>query len=935
MVFMIPPIIIAATTTAGCLYIHSTHKKHVEYQKQLFQENLGKCQQFITKLEEWQGKYLTSSGIDELVTIWHETKDFFKNIKISDKYPNYKIYQQFQSHQIDITDSFKSRNDKYVSEELILFKDLFDSIESKSLTEEQREIAVRVDNRNLIVASAGSGKTLTIIANILYLVKKGINPKDILVLSFNKKIAREIKERFENIDLNIDAVTFHKLGMDIYTKTSDSVFHVYDENSEKKFQESFLASLLKDSKLASDILKYFAYYLYPLPDLSDFENLGDLLRQTQHIKMETLKQHWEDKFTPPSGRIETIQGEIVKSLGELVIANYLFLNGIEYEYEKPYPSTEFSYKPDFYLPKYDIWIEHFGVLKNASNRLVGLTPSYITEMNHKIRLHEENESTLITTYFYEFINEDFWDILTQRLGEHQVKSQAPSIEKLQQNIDAIQNKAPFISFLKNLKTFLSLYKGNGYIEKDISDLHKNIEDDSDIPPYLYKRNTLFFAIFERYYKHYEAHLKSTSCIDFNDMLINAISMVEHTHPYKYVFVDEFQDTSFLRFQLINALLKQHNSTLTAIGDDWQSIYRFAGSNINIFTHFKNYVLECNRLDLSQTYRHSQELALISAQFIQKNPEQFVKRVNSKKSLKNPLIVAEYKEFADTFSKDSLYSRFILALENVLSNPTLDIKSVLILGRNNSDLKHSGLLGKKEQDVGFLLKKNLATSTQIIKLSHHAYPNIDFEYRTIHRSKGSEADLVFVINNKNHLSGFPNKMESDPIFKYLIEGSENYSYAEERRLFYVALTRTRTHTILMASNANPSEFIEEIKNLKNVKFLSLQDSININHKCPYCKTGRIILRQNKSTKEQYGDCEFQHCPGRSNLGNAVMIDDEFISCPKCKGIMIERTNSNSKEKFFGCSNYTNGSCKNTMQLKSDYKTLNQDSNNYIKESPAID
>jgi hypothetical protein len=90
-----------------------------------------------------------------------------------------------------------------------------------------------------------------------------------------------------------------------------------------------------------------------------------------------------------------------------------------------------------------------------------------------------------------------------------------------------------------------------------------------------------------------------------------------------------------------------------------------------------------------------------------------------------------------------------------------------------------------------------------------------------------------------------------------------------------------------------------------------------------------------TKEQYGDCEFQHCPGRSNLGNAVMIDDEFISCPKCKGIMIERTNSNSKEKFFGCSNYTNGSCKNTMQLKSDYKTLNQDSNNYIKESPAID
>lgn len=894
----------------------------MEQQMDLFQKILPICQEFIIKLETLKDKYMTSNEIKELTESWYQINNKFNSLRISDKYPHIEIYHQFQSYKHDIDDSFQSRNNTFVQNELIVFKELFDSIEGKSLTEEQREIAVRIDNNNLIVASAGSGKTLTIIGNVLYLIKKGVNPQDILVLSFNKKIAKEIRERFACLELDIEASTFHKLGMDIYKQNQRDTTHIFNENLEKKFQKKFLDNLLHNKQLTSDVLKYFAYYLYPLPDLTNFEDLGNYLRQTQHIDMNTLKQYWEDKYMD-SNHVETLQGERVKSLGELIIANYLFLNGIEYEYEKIYPTEEFSYKPDFYLPKNDIWLEHFGVLKKENGQLTGLTDTYVLEMNRKKQLHKDKNTILISTYFYEFIGEDFWKILTIRLREFGIQVKEPNLEKLQQNINAIKDKAPFKLFLKNLVTFLNLYKGHG--EKELETIRKEILADDSIAPYLYKRNQLFFNIFEQYYKQYEDFLKETNHIDFNDMLLYTIPLVDKIHPYKYIYVDEYQDTSLLRFRLVEAIAKKHNAIFTAIGDDWQSIYRFSGSNISLFTHFKNYVPTSNRLDLSQTYRYSQELAEISAQFIQKNPAQFSKHVRSKKSLKNPVLIAEYKDFADMLSEDSLYTRFISAMENILNKQ--EIKTVLILGRNNGDLKNSGLLGNGQGEVGFMLKNSSSFIQQTIKLTHHAYPNIDFEFRTIHRSKGSEADLVFVLNNKNHLAGFPNKMESDPVFKYLVDNSEYYSYAEERRLFYVALTRTKTYTVLMTSHKDPSEFVEELKTYPNIKIINIKESVHIAHRCPYCKSGRIILKQNNTTKEYYGDCEFQNCPGNSKLGNAVLVDDEYIKCPSCGGIMLERTQKKSGEKFFGCSNFNMGLCKKTMRIKDEYKTLNSDVQKY--------
>ncbi len=917
--------ILALVGVGLSIYGYNKHKAYMFQQGQLFQEKLPLCQQFITKLESYNDSYLMTSEILKLSELWNNINDEFQQIRISNKYPDYQMYKQFQSYRRDIDDSFTNRNNSFVQNEMATYKDFFDNIEGKSLTTEQREIAIRIDNNNLIVASAGSGKTLTIIGNVLYLIKKGVNPKDILVLSFNKKIAKEIKERFANLGEDIATSTFHSLGMNLCKQSQQA--HVFDENLEKQFLTKFLDDLLNNKQLTSSVLKYFAYYLYPIPDLTDFEDLGEHLRQTQHIDMNTLKQHWEDKYIDGT-HVETLQGERVKSLGELVIANYLFLNGIEYKYETPYPVEEFAYKPDFYLTEYDLWLEHFGVLKKANGQLTGITDTYIAEMNLKKDTHQKQGTTLISTYFYEFINEDFWDILTTRLKEYGVVTKPPNLEKLQQNISAIKEQMPFRSFLKNLVTFLNLYKGNG--EKNISMIKSKMLADKDIAPYSYKRNLLFLDIFEQYHTQYEEFLKSSNHIDFNDMLLNAISLVENTHPFKYIYVDEYQDTSLLRFRLVEAIAKKHNAIFTAIGDDWQSIYRFAGSDISLFTHFKDYVSTNNRLDLSQTYRYSQELTQISARFIQQNPEQFKKRVYSTKTLKNPVLIAEYKDFADMFSNDSLYTRFISAMEGIIDKE--EIKTVLILGRNNGDLKNSGLLGDIE--VGFMLKNNSPFNQQTVKLTHHAYPNIDFEFRTIHRAKGSEADLVFVLNNKNHLSGFPNKMESDPLFKYLVDNSENYAYAEERRLFYVALTRTRTYTVLMTSHKEPSEFVEEIKAYPNVKTLSIQESAQINHRCPYCKSGRIILKQNKN-KEFYGDCEFHNCPGNSKLGNAVLVDDDYIRCSNCGGIMIERTQKKTGEKFFGCSNFNVGLCKKTMRATTDYKTLSSDVQKYKQNHNNID
>ena len=264
------------------------------------------------------------------------------------------------------------------------------------------------------------------------------------------------------------------------------------------------------------------------------------------------------------------------------------------------------------------------------------------------------------------------------------------------------------------------------------------------------------------------YLKEENLIDFNDMINLAIKYVDKINiNYKYIIIDEFQDTSLNKFKLINKIRKKCHANILAVGDDYQSIYRFTGSNINIITNFKWYVFFTKVYKLKYTYRNSKELNYVALKFINKNPVQIRKKVKSYISVNNPIEIIYY---------DNLDKK----VKEVIKEDNL--KNICILSRNNKDLENISL--------------------NVSKMS-------------VHKSKGLEFDNIILINVNNNMNGFPNKYNDHYILKYVNRYKEYYPHEEERRLFYVALTRCKKKIYVFAPKNNESIFIKEIKKYKNV------------------------------------------------------------------------------------------------------------------------
>ncbi|MBR1417100.1 MAG: UvrD-helicase domain-containing protein [Bacilli bacterium] len=300
----------------------------------------------------------------------------------------------------------------------------------------------------------------------------------------------------------------------------------------------------------------------------------------------------------------------------------------------------------------------------------------------------------------------------------------------------------------------------------------------------YKKDLLI--IIYTIYTIYINELNSSNEIDFDKMIELATKVVKENKvilPYKLIIIDEFQDTSRLRFNLIKEIVNKNNSRLCVVGDDYQSIYRFQGCDLSLFINFNKEYKNSKTYFLNETYRNSQELINMAGNFIQKNPYQIRKKLISKKRLNNPIIIVYY------FIQESILLKIIKKLP-------LD-KEILILGRNNFDIK------------SYLNNYKLDNSKLTIKNDKH-----NLKYMTIHSSKGLESDIVIILNVKDDIYGIPSKIKDDKILS-LLKTKELYKYEEERRLFYVALTRTKSIVYLLTPIFKKSIFIKEIKKTKNI------------------------------------------------------------------------------------------------------------------------
>ncbi len=332
----------------------------------------------------------------------------------------------------------------------------------------------------------------------------------------------------------------------------------------------------------------------------------------------------------------------------------------------------------------------------------------------------------------------------------------------------------FRELTKIIMTFISLYKTNN---KTIADLKK-----------ISKYDFLLMKLILNVMACYNSELKSTNSYDFDDLIIAATKYCANYKKYRYIIIDEFQDTSQVRWNLIAHMRAATEAKIFVVGDDYQSIFKFSGCYINIFLNFTQLVPDSQILKLKYTYRNSQELINVSCHFITQNPRQIKKELLSSKHLKKPL------RFKPYFNAQRAFRR-------LLQKIILKYDDILILGRNNFDLKKFYPAGQLDNDT-FLFQNKL------------------IKYLTVHSAKGLEADVVILINLTDSLYGFPNKIVNNRLINELQKDEEKMLYAEERRLFYVALTRTRNEVYLLYPWQNKSPFISEIK--KNLKRINMNN-----------------------------------------------------------------------------------------------------------------
>ena len=891
--------IIVAIAVAIVVTIIAINAKNKATARENYIRVKGDVTSFLSSYEKIRETYIAHSDMLRFLQKYKGCYDNVKCIRIDRLNPEMMAQaKDFLTKYAAFEDRVPSFNESFVKREKNQCAWLF-AFDGKELDDQQQTAVVTDEDHNLVLAGAGSGKTLTITGKVKYLCdRKGIAPDDILLIAFARKAAEEMTDRVKKMGYVLEAQTFHKLGLGIISAANGSRPDVIDENEFRAFMEDYFAKKVLEQPLTiKALIEYFAYYLNIPADMDKFDSLGAAYEHERNSDFETLKSKYiHDKAEEFAKDKRTLQGEFVRSLEEIMIANYLFLHGVNYEYEKRYPlptGDQFrkTYTPDFYLTDYDIYLEHFGINRDGKTPWLSEVEEekYISDMEWKRGCHRLNGTKLIETYSWYNSEGTLLLNLERKLRENGVRLREIDYLEVFQRIFNDVGDQYFHEFIQLCSTFITLFKANGYHPNDLDGLsYKSEEYNTE---YHKERMRLFKSIVKPILIDYQKMLADTEKVDFSDMILSATDIVNsgfQLPSYKYVIIDEFQDISISRYRLIKAIIEKTGAHLLCVGDDWQSIYRFSGSDLSVFTGFEEAFGYSQILRIEKTYRNSQELIDSAAAFITKNPMQMKKALWSDKRLSKPLHFFIYQSTA--------YTAIKAALDTIIEKYGKS-KSIMLLGRTKYDrtmLMESTLFSTRKK----------GTKEYLVYIDK---PDVEIEFMTVHKSKGLEADNVVILNFNNSLLGFPNKIADDPILELTLSSADTFLYGEERRLLYVAMTRTKNEVYFIAENNHPSEFMHDFEGDRNVvvKNVGFDESI-IPVPCPKCKTGKLLLRRNENTGKDFVGCtNYPHC-------NYTLNDTSVLTAPRrcsCGGFLLLR--SGYYGPFLGCSNYP--TCQRTMQL----------------------
>lgn len=773
----------------------------------------------------------------------------------------------------------KLRQD-YVAEQIKAFSSYFDRIESKPLTDRQREACVIDEDNNLVLAGAGTGKTSTMVSRAGYLIESGqARADEVLMLAFANKAANEMQERIEHRlgNVGVTASTFHKLGKDIIADVEGrqpSLTPLADDERALAAQvNEWYEMHLKEPGYRSLVLDYFQHHLYPAANPFDFDSEGAYF---DYIL---------------ANDIRTLKGEAVKSLGECLVANYLFKQGVDYQYEADYEYPTASplfrqYRPDFYLPEFGIYIEYYGIDRAGNTAPYIDRQAYHKSMAWKRKLHTEKNTRLIELYHYQTMEGTVFEAIDHQLAKLDVVYQplpSEAVLKTLEEFGAISN------FAKLLADLLRRYRANCYEAGQIETVIENAANSKQVSAAL--------ALLKPILSDYQAFLDERGHIDFDDMVgkaINYIRQGQFKSPWRYILVDEFQDISDARARLVKYLRDSvPECSLFCVGDDWQAIYRFTGSDLAFTSNFEDRFGPAQITALDLTFRFNNSINDIASRFVLQNPAQLPKKLNTVVTVNRPAV--------SLMRSDNRSSSESYRLEKVLSRIATIAKpgsSVYLLGRYVFNLPN-------KEEIGRLARR---------------FRQLSLEAHTMHASKGKEADYVVILGLESGKNGFPSKKVTNPLLEALLPPLESFPHAEERRLFYVALTRARHRVFMITDMAVASDFVVELlKNKYPIDLNEFETSLTqqLFHmiKCIKCKTGTIVERQSQSGKF-FGCNKFPLCSHKEKGCDTcglqmrragrfkICINPECKSwiptCPECGAEMTRRKGKYGE--FWGCRNY---------------------------------
>ncbi|RWP01598.1 MAG: DNA helicase UvrD [Mesorhizobium sp.] len=724
-------------------------------------------------------------------------------------------------------------NEAFVTSELLKCQPFFDDLDGRSLSDQQREACIRLEDNNLLVASAGSGKSATMVGKVAYVLEKQLyRPDEILLVAFNKSAADELRTRIarqlevEESALECRVMTFHALGRGIIEEVEGRppqlANWVDHPAGEGRVIEEIIRSLVETdpqfARLWSDLL-----VVHPKADIPAevFDTEAD------------YRRYVSNRLNKGGATIGSLAGDIVKSLQEQKIVNWLWLHSVDFEYERQIAvedddGTVRHLHPDFYYPLTDTVHEHFALNADGTSPFA----DYVQHAESKRHAYRRKEIDFFETTSAQASSDTLLSTLEAELTRRAVHFQRKSYAEITKAVEPVVIK----HYHKLVSTCIKHIRASHLTLDMLLERAGTLHDK--------ERAKLYARVVWMITQGYSQRLEETRRIDFDSMIADAIQLVEtgrYQSPYSLILVDEFQDISEPRANLIKALKQQKAfSKVFAVGDDWQSIYRFAGSDVTIFTQFETNFGVSWQGRLEQTYRCNQLIAETAAKFVQRNPEQITKLVRSTR----PAIPRSIRVIPIDGERGR--PNFAQACHRLLKRLDIALGGIAAQWRNKPGAKLKVLV---------LWRYNVLDPFGGIAPS---FANIEVSGLSFHRAKGLEADYTVLLDVSEGDYGVPSRIEEDELLNLVIPRPETFAYAEERRLFYVALTRASRGVYLFTNCRQPSRYIRELCEIagNEVRFETIEGAAL--RQCPVCLVGEMVEKRNRNGTVFCGCNQFPDC-----------------------------------------------------------------------------